>query len=326
MLGGLLAILGGYLVGFKQRSWQREQAAFERQLGVARRLDEALVETERRILNRDVPEGVDRWEVAQKEWEEAWVRESPFLESRDLKNRYEAAGLKTRTSSPSLVADALDALLKVDVKDSPAAALEGLSQYSFDQLFEYLEAHRQAVGEDRLARLEWAYLGALGYDPNVPMLHEQLATSPQFFVEVISALYKERSAEAASEPTEEAKRIAENGYRLLSSWSLVPGQGEDGEIDEAALRKWIDEARELLKAADRLEVGETHIGHILASSGRDAEDRWLSARKSGFENRSASSKPDPLVESASGLLFERERFRSNFAAHNVPARRRNGRR
>ena len=175
-----------------------------------------------------------------------------------------------------LVADALDALLKVDVKDSPAAALEGLSQYSFDQLFEYLEAHRQAVGEDRLARLEWAYLGALGYDPNVPMLHEQLASSPQFFVEVISALYKERSAEAASEPTEEAKRIAENGYRLLSSWSLVPGQGEDGEIDEAALRKWIDEAQELLKAADRLEVGEAHIGHILASSGRDAEDRWPS--------------------------------------------------
>lgn len=175
-----------------------------------------------------------------------------------------------------LVADALDALLKVDVNGSPAEALEGLSQYSFDQLFEYLEVHRQAVGEDRLARLEWAYLGALGYDPNVPMLHEQLATSPRFFVEVISALYKERSAEAASEPTEEAERIAENGYRLLSSWSIVPGQGEDGEIDEAALRKWIDEARELLKAADRLEVGETHIGHILASSGRDAEDRWPS--------------------------------------------------
>ena len=175
-----------------------------------------------------------------------------------------------------LVVDALDALLKVDVDDSPAEALEGLSQYSFDQVFEYLEAHRPAVGEDRLARLEWAYLGALGYDPNVPMLHEQLATSPQFFVEVISALYKEKSAEAASEPTEEAKRIAENGYVLLSSWSLVPGQGENGEIDEAALRKWIDEARDLLKAADRLEIGEDHIGRILASSGRDADDRWPS--------------------------------------------------
>lgn len=175
-----------------------------------------------------------------------------------------------------LVANALDALLKMNVNDSPAEALEGLSQYSFDQLFEYLEAHRQAVGEDRLARLEWAYLGALGYDPNVPMLHEELATNPRFFVEVISALYKEKSAEAASEPTEEAKRIAENGYRLLSSWSLVPGQNENGEIDEAALRKWIDEARDLLKAADRLEIGEDHIGRILASSGRDAEDRWPS--------------------------------------------------
>ena len=175
-----------------------------------------------------------------------------------------------------LVAEALDALLKINVNDSPAEALEGLSQYSFDRLFEHLEAHRQAVGEDRLARLEWAYLGALGYDPNVPTLHEELATNPQFFVEVISALYKEQSAEAASEPTEEAKRIAENGYRLLSSWSLVPGQREDGEIDEAALREWISEARVLLKAADRLGIGDDHIGRILASGGRDADDRWPS--------------------------------------------------
>ena len=41
MLGGLLAIMGGYLVGFKQQGWQRKQAAFERQLGVGRYLDEA---------------------------------------------------------------------------------------------------------------------------------------------------------------------------------------------------------------------------------------------------------------------------------------------
>ena len=65
---------------------------FERQLAIARALDQALVETERRILNREVPDGADHWGMAQAEWEQAWVRESPFLANRNLHARYEAAG------------------------------------------------------------------------------------------------------------------------------------------------------------------------------------------------------------------------------------------
>jgi len=103
VIGGLLAILGGYLVGLKQRDWQKEQALFERdltkeqalferELSITRALDSALVETERRILNRGVPEGEERWEAAHGEWEEAWVRVSPLLANAELKDRYETAG------------------------------------------------------------------------------------------------------------------------------------------------------------------------------------------------------------------------------------------
>lgn len=63
VLGGLLAILGGYLVGLKQRAWQKEQAMFERdlakeqaqferELSITKALDQSLVEAERRILGR----------------------------------------------------------------------------------------------------------------------------------------------------------------------------------------------------------------------------------------------------------------------------------
>lgn len=174
-----------------------------------------------------------------------------------------------------LIADGLDALLEVAGTSGPDA-LEGLSQHSFDQFFGFLEAHRNAVGTDRLARLEWAFLGALGYDPDVPMLHEELSANPGFFVQVISALYKEASADSPGEPSEEAKRVAENGFRLLSSWSIVPGTDGEGELDEDRLRAWIAEARRLLEEADRLAVGEVQIGHVLASGGWDAEDRWPS--------------------------------------------------
>lgn len=93
---------------------------------------------------------------------------------------------------------------------------------------------------------------------------------------MISALYREASADSPDEPSEEAKRIAENGYRLLSSWSIVPGTDGEGELDEDRLRAWIAEARRLLEAADRLAVGEGQIGRVLVSGGWDAEDRWPS--------------------------------------------------
>lgn len=174
-----------------------------------------------------------------------------------------------------LVADGLDALLEM-TSASGLDVLEGLSQHSFEEFFRFLESHRDPIGTDRVARLEWAFLGALGYDPNVPMLHEELAANPEFFVQVISALYKEASADSPGEPSEEERRVAENGYRLLSSWSIVPGTNGAGELDEDRLRAWIAEARRLLKAADRLAAGEVQIGRVLASGGWDAEDRWPS--------------------------------------------------
>jgi len=102
-LGGLLAILGGYLVGLKQRAWQKEQAVFERdlakeqaqferELSITKALDQSLVEAERRILGRGVSEGESNWQLAHQEWEEAWVRVSPLLLNRSVKERYESVG------------------------------------------------------------------------------------------------------------------------------------------------------------------------------------------------------------------------------------------
>lgn len=92
-LGGLLAVLGGYLVGRKQESWQKEQARFERELSLVKGLDEALVDTERRILEREPrPEDTSRWEFAHEAWEQAWVRLSPFLANQEVHDRYGAVG------------------------------------------------------------------------------------------------------------------------------------------------------------------------------------------------------------------------------------------
>lgn len=167
-----------------------------------------------------------------------------------------------------LAADALDDLLR----SKQQANLETLSHYDLTSVFEFLEKHRNLVSPDRVARLEWAYLPALGYDPSIPSLHQQLADDPAFFVEILSAIYRRRSDEApTTSPTPQQEQVATNAYRLLSSWEHPPGLKPDGTIDPHVLRRWIDTVLPLLDEADRRGVGEIHIGHVLAFAPADSD-------------------------------------------------------
>ncbi len=161
----------------------------------------------------------------------------------------------------TLISEGLDRLFKKGADDPE---LRALSQYDLQSLFSYLEEHRQAIGWERVARLEWAYLGALGYDANVPTLNRLLASDPDFFVQVITAIYRPRSAEKDEEPSPEAQRVATNAYRLLYSWNGAPGVAEDGTLDGDSLRDWVSGALRKLEEADRKETGEVRIGHVLA--------------------------------------------------------------
>lgn len=172
-----------------------------------------------------------------------------------------------------LVADALDGLLgSIDDPELPR-----LSAYDFEQAFSLLERHRDLLGVDRIAQLEWAFLSALGYEPHVPALHERMADNPEFFVEVVCAVFRSRKTEDAAAADEAASEQQEgrarNGYHLLSSWNVMPGV-VDGKIDQDRLRAWLDEVRRLLDERGRLEVGLVHFGHVLASAPPDDDGSW----------------------------------------------------
>jgi hypothetical protein len=172
-----------------------------------------------------------------------------------------------------LIAAGLDGLLAGP--EDPE--LRALSSYDFQTSFEVLERYRDSIGVNRVARLEWGLLSALGHDPGAPTLHEAMSKDPKFFVDVVCAVYRSRdSAEEA--PAEDAtddqgQARARNAYRLLSSWSHVPGLSESG-IDRAELYEWLDDAQRLLSERGRLEVGLIHFGHVLASAPPDDDGTW----------------------------------------------------
>jgi hypothetical protein len=130
------------------------------------------------------------------------------------------------------------------------------------------------VGRERIARLQWAFLPALGFEPKVQVLHRFLSSDPAFFVDVLIKVYRGKSCDDNDDESPERARIATNGYRLLSSWSTVPGLREDGSVDAQELRVWIDGALAGLDEAGRRDIGEIYIGQILACAPGESDGQW----------------------------------------------------
>jgi len=169
-----------------------------------------------------------------------------------------------------LVADTLEDLLACDPDD---LELRSLQEYDYESAFSFLERNRDAVGTERLASLEWAFLPALGYDRDAPTLEGALGRDPASFVDVLSTIYRPYSG-PERDLSEEQMRVGTNASRLLSSWRRPPGTSRDGSFDARALDSWIDTVLPLLDGVDRRAVGEIHIGNVLAFAPADPEGTW----------------------------------------------------
>lgn len=168
-------------------------------------------------------------------------------------------------------ASALEALLHTDDPE-----IRILRQYDFERLFDLFYEYEAAIGWERIGQLEWQYLPALGYNANPRMLGQLLARDPNFFVEVVSVVYRPASAEGRPQPTEEEERKATNAYRLLDNWAVPPGAQDDGHIDRTALSDWMSLAMRGLQEADRSDVGAQTIGRVLATAPSDPDGSWPS--------------------------------------------------
>ncbi len=122
------------------------------------------------------------------------------------------------------------------------------------------------INPDDLFRVEWAYLPLLEQHLNASpkLLERRLASDPEFFCEVICLVFRPRKEERSTEePTEQAKNIARNAYRLLSNWRTPPGLCEDGSYDGEALVSWLDIVKRKCAQTGHLEIAMQRIGHVL---------------------------------------------------------------
>jgi hypothetical protein len=179
-------------------------------------------------------------------------------------------GMEVHHRRPLDAAQSMRALSIAVTADPPRAG--GMIGYDITQILGALVD--QGVPEDELAPLEWTYLRVLDHGDRQPRaLHAMLASRPEFFIEVLSAIYRAEDEEVREGTAEEGARAAQ-AWWLLSEWKSPPGVGRDGAVDADALVAWVHRARELAAEAKRTLPADSKIGAVLRHVPPGADGFW----------------------------------------------------
>lgn len=141
--------------------------------------------------------------------------------------------------------------------------------YYVELVFTELEK-RTDIPEEQVASREFAYLPIFELRKKPLVLHRLMVRSPETYMSAICAVFKPSSGEAT--PTSDVeKRTATAAYDLLGKLTVLPGQEGDTLAFEP-LKEWCVRVRALAVAADRVDITDQYIGHLLAHAPSDPDD------------------------------------------------------
>jgi hypothetical protein len=169
-----------------------------------------------------------------------------------------------------LLAEMLERMLKGEESGGPLP-----DSWHLGEAVERLEASG-AIDNDRLVRLEFGLLPALGYEgeQHARSLYNAIMSDPKLFTELLCIRYKPANAEREDAPSEAKQAAARIAWRVLHHCRRQPGTKPDGTIDPGKFTKFIGEARELCREADMLGVCDSQLGQILAHAPAGADGVW----------------------------------------------------
>jgi hypothetical protein len=120
--------------------------------------------------------------------------------------------------------------------------------------------------------LEWKLLPALGYGYKPSSIENLLASNPEFFITMLSYVYRPDDDSEAQSVDPFASRKA---FQALYEWNQVPGSAAAGlPVDGERLKTWVARVRELAGEVHRSDAAESVIGQILAHSIPDEDGSW----------------------------------------------------
>jgi len=176
----------------------------------------------------------------------------------------------------TLVADVVDAASIGSNKAETDRPLNSHFVWELCELTKYLQNH-PAGNHDRLVRIEYRFLPLARHHNFLPKtLHAELGRNPAFFAELIEAQFCSKAEAQNKDRTVSSDQhaIARAAHDLLHSWTGIPGQRPDGSVDATVLMAWVDDARKLGTASDRIEICDVKIGEQLSCAPADPDGSW----------------------------------------------------
>ena len=177
---------------------------------------------------------------------------------------YMAVVSETSNPSQGIITLALDSL-----SDELVEAINSIKSYSdarrIKNLLQYLQK-QDSVDTDTLERLEFRFLELLVryQDADPVALKRKLQREPHYFHELIEMAHRLGPENSERDLSEEYDPQANAAFSLLSTWDLIPGADESGNIDERKLLDWVRRARSLCRKAGCLDICDNRIGQMLA--------------------------------------------------------------
>lgn len=169
----------------------------------------------------------------------------------------------------------------IDTAIKPSSDPVNVNWYSVTRVFMELDK-RGDLDDNRMAKLELNYLPALtshGSKRPPKVLYNELASNPDFFIEVLKWVFSpnnEEQKELEKQTKLDNPALASAGYRLLHSWRIIPGTDEYGNIDYDHLKAWVTEVRRQAEVTGRIQVADMQIANVLACYKSKDKDVWPS--------------------------------------------------
>ena len=134
-------------------------------------------------------------------------------------------------------------------------------RYRIQELIKWLQ--NRDIPLNKMEEIEWRYLSVLsevdGCEPK--FLWKKLSFDPNFFVEILKIIYGKTDWKNV---TKEVKtQIAEQSFRLLFGWKIIPGLKEDNRIDKNNLEKWILEVKDATRENHLTETAMNYLGKTM---------------------------------------------------------------
>jgi len=159
-----------------------------------------------------------------------------------------------------------------------ASPTERFDVYRAIPLIKMLQENKEAVGEDNLVQVEWAYLPLLNdhYMAEPVSLESRLATKPEFFAQMVGLVYRSnKETPEVVEPSEQEKLLAKNAPALLERWKTPPGFSGGDEFSEEEFNRWLDSAIQITSDSGHLGPALYQIGRVLIHCPLDPEGLWI---------------------------------------------------